>query len=121
MAIQEHLMQLLEIPYQVMAICTGDMGKPDHRQFDLNAWLPGQNQYRETHTSDLMTDYQARRLKTKVKNSVGESEFVHMNDATAFAIGRTLIAILENYQQEDGSVVVPKVLQKYVGKKVIKR
>ena len=114
-AIQEYLMKSLEIPYQVVMICTGDMGTPDARQLDIEAWLPGQNKYRETHTSDLMTDYQARRLNTKVKLKSGKTEFVHMNDATAFAIGRTLIAILENYQQKDGSVLVPKVLQALTG------
>ncbi len=119
--IQEYLLQTLNIPYQVIAICTGDMGKPDYRQMDLNAWLPGQDKYRETHTSDLMMDYQARRLNTKVKVG-GETEFAHMNDATAFAIGRTIIAILENYQNEDGSITVPEVLQKWMSKdKIVKR
>ncbi|MEK9180748.1 MAG: serine--tRNA ligase [Patescibacteria group bacterium] len=118
-AIQEHLMQVLELPYQVVAICTGDMGGPDARQIDLEAWMPGQGKYRETHTADLMTDYQARRLDTRVRRKSGSVEFVHMNDATVFA-GRPLIAILENYQQPDGSVKVPKVLQKYLGKKLIR-
>ncbi len=120
-AIQEYLMQSLKIPYRVVAICTGDMGAPDVRQIDIEAWLPGQNRYRETHTADLMTDYQARRLNTKVKRENGKSEFVHMNDATVFALSRTPIAIMENYQQKDGSIVVPKVLQKYVGFKKINR
>lgn len=118
-AIQEYLMQQLVIPYQVVIICTGDMADPDYRQIDLEAWLPGQNKYRETHTSDLMVDYQARRLGTKVRRKDGSVELVHMNDATAFAIGRTIIAILENYQQKDGSVLVPKVLQPYLGKEKI--
>ncbi len=117
-AIQEYLMQRLEIPYQVVAICTGDMGGPDFRQFDIESWVPSQNKYRETHTSDYMTDYQSRRLNTKVKFS-DKTEFVHMNDATVFAIGRTLIAILENYQQKDGSVLIPKILQKWMGKEKI--
>lgn len=112
-AVQEFLMQSLEIPYQVVQICTGDMGGPDARQIDIEAWMPGQNKFRETHTADLMTDYQARRLKTRVKRNSGELELVHMNDATAFAIGRTLIAIMENYQQKDGHVVVPRVLRRY--------
>lgn len=120
-AIQEYLMQSLEIAYQVVMVCTGDMGGPDYRQIDLETWLPGQNKYRESHTSDLMTDYQARRLKTKVRRKNGTVELVHMNDATAFAIGRTLIAILENCQQKDGSVLIPKVLQKYTGFKKISR
>ncbi|MEK7160689.1 MAG: serine--tRNA ligase [Patescibacteria group bacterium] len=114
-AIQEYLMQLLKIPYQVVMICTGDMGSPDARQIDIEAWLPGQNRFRETHTADLMTDYQASNLNTKVKRQDGKTEFVHMNDATAFAIGRTLIAIVENYQQADGSVEIPKVLRPWMG------
>ncbi|OGH18253.1 MAG: serine--tRNA ligase [Candidatus Levybacteria bacterium RIFCSPHIGHO2_12_FULL_38_12] len=119
-SIQEYLMQSLEIPYQVVMICTGDMGVPDARQIDIESWIPSQNKYRETHTSDLMTDYQSRRLQTKVRKKDNTTEFVHMNDATAFAIGRTIVAILENYQQEDGSVKVPKVLQKFLGKAEIK-
>jgi seryl-tRNA synthetase len=98
-----------------MQICSGDMGGPDYRQIDINTWLPGQNKYRETHTSDLMTDYQSRRLNTKVQRG-GKTELVHMNDATAFAMGRTIIAIMENYQQEDGSIVIPEVLRKWMGK-----
>jgi len=112
-AIQEHMIQELELPYQVVAICTGDMGVPDSRQIDIETWMPGQNKYRETHTSDLMTDFQSRRLAIKFKRN-NKSEFVHMNDATAFA-GRTLIAILENYQTEKGTIMIPKVLQKYMG------
>lgn len=118
--IQEYLMQQLGIPYQVVSVCTGDMGGPDYRQIDIEAWLPGQNKYRETHTSDLMTDYQSRRLATKVRRKDGKTELVHMNDATAFAIGRIIIAILENYQTKEGTVMIPKVLRKLVGKKEIK-
>lgn len=114
-AIQEYMMQQLEIPYEVMICCTGDMGTPDARHIDLNSWLPGQGKYRETHSADLMTDYQSRRLNTKVKRKDGSVEFVHMNDATAIAMSRTPIAILENHQQKDGSVNIPKVLQKYYG------
>jgi len=117
-SIQEELMQALEIPYQVVSICTGDMGGPDYRQMDIESWIPSQEKYRETHTSDYMTDYQSRRLNTKVRIG-SKTEFVHMNDATAFAMGRTIIAILENYQNEDGSVNIPKVLQKWMGKEKI--
>ena len=117
--IQEYLMQSLGLPYQVVEICTGDMGGPDYRQTDIETWLPGQNKYRETQTSDYMTDYQSRRLNTRVRRA-NKTEFVYMNDATTFAIGRTIIAILENYQQEDGSVVIPEVLRKWVGKEVVK-
>ncbi|HYE23274.1 MAG TPA: serine--tRNA ligase [Candidatus Paceibacterota bacterium] len=120
-AIQEHLMQSLGLPYRVMAICTGDMGKPDQRQYDIETWMPGQDTYRETQTSDYMGGYQARRLNTRVRGTEGELSHVHMNDATAFAIGRTLIAIIENYQQEDGTIRVPKALVPYVGKEVLGR
>ena len=121
-AIQEFFMQALKIPYQVVQICTGDMGKPDVRQIDIEAWLPGQKAYRETHTADLIGDFQARRLNTKVKRAQGKTELVHMNDATVFAMSRTPIAIMENYQQKDGSVAIPKVLQQYMpGKKAVIR
>ena len=113
-AVQEYIVASLKIPYQVVQICTGDMGKPDYRQIDIECWIPSQNKYRETHTSDFMTDFQSRRLNTKVKKTSGEIEFTHMNDATACAIGRMLIAILENYQNEDGSVTVPEVLRKWM-------
>ena len=115
-AIQEYIMQALGIPYRIVMICTGDLGGPDARQIDLESFMPGQNKYRETHTADLMTDYQARRLGTKVRRHNGSSQLVHMNDATACALGRTLIAILENYQNEDGSITVPEVLRPYLGK-----
>lgn len=115
-AIQEHLMKSLGLPYQIIVKCTGDMGDPNANAIDIETWMPGQDKYRETHTSDLMTDYQARRLGTKVQRKNGESEYVHMNDATAFAIGRTIVAILENYQQEDGSIEIPEALRPYMGK-----
>lgn len=112
---QEYLLQSLKLPYQVVIICTGDMGKPDYRQIDIETWLPGQNTYRETHTADLMTSYQSRRLNTKVKRSDGKLDLVHMNDATACAMGRLLIAIMENYQQNDGTIRIPEVLRPYMG------
>jgi seryl-tRNA synthetase len=119
LAIQEYLMQQLELPYQVVLKCTGDMGAPDVRAIDIETWLPGQNQYRETHTSDYMGDFQARRLQTRYKDIEGKRHFVHMNDATVFAIGRILIAIMENYQQADGSIMIPKVLRAYFNKEFI--
>jgi seryl-tRNA synthetase len=120
-AIQENIMQGLQLPYRVVAICTGDMGGPDARQIDIETWMPGQNKYRETHTADLMTDYQARRLNTRVRRRDNKNEFVHMNDATAIAIGRVLIAIVENYQTKNGTIKVPKILQKFaLGLKEIK-
>lgn len=114
-AVQEYLLQSLELPYQVVQICTGDMGKPDANQIDIETWMPGQNRYRETHTADLMTDYQTRRLNTKVRRTDGSSVYAHTNDATAFAIGRILIAIIENYQTKEGAIAIPKVLRPYMG------
>lgn len=116
---QEYLMQQLGLPYQVVLTCTGDQGDPDARHIDIETWMPGQNKYRETHSSDLMTDYQARRMNTKVKRADGKNEFVHTNDATAYAIGRTLIAIVENYQTKEGKIIVPEVLRGWVGKDII--
>jgi seryl-tRNA synthetase len=120
-AIQEYLMKKLNLPYRVMLICTGDMGFPDQRQIDIETWMPGQNTYRETHSADYVGGFQARRLNTRVKRADGTMETVHMNDATAFAVGRTLIAILENYQNEDGSVTIPEVLRAYIGKEKIEK
>jgi len=124
LAIEEALMQELEIPYHVLNICTADLGDPAAAKYDLEAWLPGQNEkngeYRETHSTSNTTDYQARRLNIKYKTADGKKEFVHTLNGTAFAIGRILIAILENYQTAKGTVKVPKVLAKFVGKKEIK-
>lgn len=114
-AIQERLMQLLEIPYRKLQKCTFDIGKPNAKGSDIEAWLPAQNKYRETHTADYMTDYQARRLGTRVRRFGGSLEYVHTNDATAFACGRTIVAIIENFQNEDLSVNIPTQLQSYMG------
>lgn len=115
-AIQEFITTQLGIAYQVVMCCTGDQGDPDARHLDVETWMPGQNKYRETHSADYMTDYQTRRLGTKVKREDGKNELVHTNDATAFA-GRTLVAIMENYQNEDGTIGIPFVLQPYMGGK----
>lgn len=119
-AIQEYMMQQLEIPYEVLICCTGDMGDCDYRHIDINAWIPTQWKYRETHSGDYMTDYQSRRMNIRYKTGDGRKWYVYMNDATAFALGRTMVAIIENNQQEDGSIMIPKVLQKRVWKEVIK-
>lgn len=125
-AIQEYLMRQLNIPHQVLICSTGDQGDADHRHIDVECWMPGQaaenaseglGRYRETHSADLMQGYQARRLNTKVKRANSTSETLHMNDATVIAVGRTLIAILENYQNADGSVTVPEALRPYMGGK----
>lgn len=112
-AIQEHIMQQLELPYQLIQKCTADIGKPNAQGVDINTWMPAQGEYRETHTADYMTDYQARRLKTRMRKDDGSLEFLHTNDATAIAFSRTLKAIIENYQ-EQGSIRVPKVLIPYM-------
>lgn len=117
-AIQEYLLQELELPYQVLQKCTADIGKPNARGVDMEVWLPGQNKYRETHTADYMTDYQARRLNTRVRTSEG-LELVHTNDATAFALGRAMVAIIENYQTATGGVRIPDALRPYLGNREI--
>lgn len=114
-AIQEYMLKALELPYQVIKKCTFDIGKPNAAGVDMEVWLPGQGKYRETHTADYMTDYQARRLQTRVRRANGELELIHTNDATAFAIGRLLIAIIENGQTADAKVKIPTVLQNYLG------
>jgi seryl-tRNA synthetase len=113
LSMEEKLMQLLGVPYRVLRICTGDLGRPAARKFDIEAWVPSENKYRETHSSSNCTDFQARRLNIRYKTKDG-LEVIHTLNGTAFAIGRTLIAIMENYQQEDGSIKVPDVLQKYL-------
>ena len=116
-AIQEYLLQQLNLPYQVVLKCSGDMGKPNRRAVDMETWMPGQNQYRETHTSDYMADYQARRLNIRYKDLTGDKYYVHMNDATVFALGRILIALIENNQTSDGQIYVPEVLIPFLGKR----
>ncbi len=113
-AIQEYLMQQLELPYQVLEKCTADIGGPNAKGVDINVWIPSQQTYRETHTADYMTDYQARAMKTRVRCTDSQIEFVHTNDATVFS-QRPLIAIIENYQDANGDVVVPKCLRAYMG------
>ncbi len=119
--IEEKLMQALNIPYRVVQICTGDLGRPAANKFDIEAWIPSEGRYRETHSTSNCTDFQSRRLNIRYRDKSGELNFVHTLNGTAFAIGRTIIAILENYQQKDGSVKIPEVLQKYTGFKEIKR
>ncbi len=122
--LEEKLMQELELPYRVVQLCSVDFARPSSATFDIEAWLPGQNggqgQYRETHSCSNCTDYQARRLNIRYRNkATGKVEFLHTLNGTAFAIGRTIIAILENYQQADGTIKVPKTLSRYCGLKYI--
>jgi len=113
-AIQEHLMTQLELPYRVVLKCTADIGGPNARGVDIDVWLPGQQQYRETHTADLIGDYQTRRMNTRVRRHDGTVELAHTDDATALS-QRPLIALLENHQTKDGDVRVPEVLRAYLG------
>ncbi|MEM3760214.1 MAG: serine--tRNA ligase [Candidatus Bathyarchaeia archaeon] len=113
----EELVQKLGLPYRVVNCCTGDIGTVAAKKYDIEAWMPAQNAYREIISCSNCTDYQARRLNIRYREKEGEPPkgFVHTLNSTAIATGRTIVAILENYQQEDGSVVVPEVLRKYMG------
>ncbi len=121
LSIEEEFVQALKLPYQVINICAGDLGDSAAKKYDIEVWMPGQNEYRETHSTSNCTDFQARRLNIRFKNKKGKLEFVHMLNGTALAMGRMIIAIMENYQQKDGSIIIPDVLQKYMGiKKIVK-
>lgn len=113
----EDLIQKLKLPYRIVNDCTGDIGTVAAKKYDVEAWMPAQNAYREIISCSNCTDYQARRLNVKYREKEGESPrgFVHTLNSTAIATGRTIVAILENYQQKDGSVIVPEVLRKYMG------
>ncbi len=112
---EEKIMQALEIPYQVVSICSGDLGMPAAKKYDLEAHMPGQNKYRETHSCSNCTDYQSRSLNIRQRAKNESPRLVHTLNGTAVAMGRMIIAILENYQEEDGSVAIPKVLWPYLG------
>lgn len=114
LGIEEKFFQELGIPYQVVKMCSGDLGFPASRKYDVEAWVPTQEKYREVTSTSTTGDFQSRRLNIKYQEG-GEKKFVQILNGTAFAIGRTLIAILENYQEEDGSVIVPEALRKYTG------
>ena len=111
----ENILQKLGLPYRVMALCTGDMGFGAARTHDLEVWLPAQNTYREISSVSNCEAFQARRLQARYKNAQGRNEWVHTLNGSGLAVGRTLVAVLENYQQADGSVVVPEVLRPYMG------
>ena len=117
--IEEEIFQGLGLPYRVVDICTGDLGGAAYRKYDLEAWMPGRNAYGEITSTSNTTDYQARRLQVRYREGGGRPQLVHTLNGTAIAVSRALIPILENYQQEDGSVVVPEALVPYVGKKVL--
>lgn len=119
LSLEERLMEALKIPYRVIQMCTGDLGDPAASKYDIEAWIPSEGRYRETHSTSNCTDFQTRRLNIRYRDKKGNLGFVHTLNGTAFAIGRTLIAIIENYQQKDGSIKVPQVLQKYTNFKKI--
>jgi seryl-tRNA synthetase len=133
LGLEEKIVQSLNLPYQVVRMCTGDLGMPAADKYDIETWLPGQQKYRETHSTSNCTDFQAQRANIKYQTQNGppatpersdggrsQKQFVHTLNGTAVAIGRMLIAILENYQRPDGSVEIPKVLRRYCKFKAIK-
>lgn len=115
----EEIMQALGIPYRIVVNCTGDLGLGQVKKYDIEAWVPSENKYRETHSCSYFHDFQARRLNIRYRDGSGKLLFVHSLNNTAIATPRILISIIENNQKEDGSVIVPEVLQKYMGKKII--
>lgn len=112
----ESILERLKIPYRTIILCTGDMGFSAAKTYDIEAWLPGQETYREISSCSVCTDFQSRRMKARWRNpDTGRPELVHTLNGSGLAVGRTLIAVMENYQQEDGSIRVPDVLQPYMG------
>lgn len=111
----QSILEQLNIHYRTVILCTGDLGACSQKTFDLEAWLPGQKTYREISSCSNFGDYQARRMNTRYKNHTNQNVFVHTLNGSGLAVGRTLVAILENYQQEDGSIQIPDVLKAYMG------
>ncbi len=112
----EKILQVLKLPYRVLALCTGDMGFSSAKTYDLEVWFPSEKGFREISSISNCTDFQARRMNTRFKRAEGgKTEFIHTLNGSGLAVGRTFAAILENYQQEDGSVIVPEALRKYIG------
>ena len=116
----EEVLKALNLPYHVLLMCTGDMGAGQRKKYDIETWFPAQGKYRETHSASYFNDFQSRRLNMKYRAKSGETKYVYTLNNTVVATPRLLAAILENYQNADGSINVPKVLQKYMGKSVIK-
>ncbi|HBM50637.1 MAG TPA: serine--tRNA ligase, partial [Marinobacter sp.] len=111
----EKVLQLLELPYRVMTLCGGDMGFSAAKTFDLEVWLPGQGKYREISSCSNTRDFQARRMQARWRNpETGKPEPVHTLNGSGLAVGRAMIAVMENYQQADGSILVPEVLKPYM-------
>jgi seryl-tRNA synthetase len=118
--LQEEILQKLEIPYQKVLLAAGDLGMSAAKTIDLESWIPSQKRFRETHSCSNCTDWQARRANIRFKNKDGKSEFVHTLNGTGVAVGRLLVALLENHQQGDGSIKIPEALQDYCGFEKIK-
>ena len=116
----EKVLQLLNLPYRVLDLCTGDIGFSACKTYDLEVWLPGQQKYREISSCSLFRDFQARRMQARWRNpETGKPELVHTINGSGLAVGRTLVAVMENYQQADGSIEVPEVLQPYMGGRTV--
>jgi seryl-tRNA synthetase len=111
----EAVLQALGLPYRTVLLCSGDMGFGSTKTYDLEVWVPAQNTYREISSCSNMGDFQARRMQARFKNAQGKNELVHTLNGSGLAVGRTLVAVLENYQQADGSIAVPEALQPYLG------
>jgi seryl-tRNA synthetase len=111
----EAMLQKLGLPYRVMLLCTGDMGFGAARTHDLEVWLPAQDTYREISSCSNCEAFQSRRMQARFKNAQGKNEWVHTLNGSGLAVGRTLVAVLENYQQADGSVRIPEALRPYMG------
>ncbi|RTZ59888.1 MAG: serine--tRNA ligase, partial [Gammaproteobacteria bacterium] len=111
----EKVLQELELPYRVVELCTGDLGFSASKTYDIEVWMPSYNRYREISSCSNCEDFQARRMKLRYKTKNGKNVYCHTLNGSGLAVGRTLAAILENYQQEDGSVIVPKALRPYLG------
>jgi seryl-tRNA synthetase len=114
--IEERIFQGLGLPYRVVDICTGDLGGAAYRKYDLEAWMPGRNDFGEVTSTSNTTDYQARRLAIRYRKEGGRPQLLHTLNGTAIAMPRVIIALLENNQHEDGSVTLPETLMPYVGK-----
>lgn len=110
----EHILQLLELPYRVMAVCTGDMSLKTHKQYDIETWMPSRGAYGETHSASNLLDFQARRSGIRYRDTEGRLQYCHTLNNTAVATPRILIPLLENHQQEDGSIYIPQALRKYM-------
>ena len=114
LSVSEAILKKLNLPYRVMLLCAGDTGFSSKKTYDIEVWLPGSNSYREISSCSWCGDFQARRMFTRYKDSEGNNKYVNTLNGSALAVGRTLIALLENYQQKDGRIYIPDVLRPYL-------